>query len=60
LTQINAEEKAKLIERAALKDGWPKSYGRYFENPRVSIRTATIFGLASSALIAIGLYLWSK
>jgi hypothetical protein len=60
LTQITEEEKTRLTKRAELKDGWPKSYGSFFENPRVSLRTATIFGLASSALIAIGLYLWSK
>jgi hypothetical protein len=57
LPSISDDEKARLIKRAELKDGWPPSYGKYFENPRVSLKSATIFGAASSALIALGLYL---
>jgi hypothetical protein len=56
LPEISDSEKERLIKRAELKDGWPPSYGKYFENPRVSLRAATVFGVASSALIAIGLY----
>ncbi|MEY3696897.1 MAG: hypothetical protein RJA41_547 [Actinomycetota bacterium] len=57
LSKISDSEKERLIKRAELKDGWPPSYGKYFENPRVSLKSATIFGAASSALIALGLYL---
>lgn len=57
LPKISDSEKERLIKRAELKDGWPPSYGKYFENPRVSLKSATIFGAASSALIALGLYL---
>ncbi len=56
LLAISQSEKARLIKRADLRDGWPMKVGRYFENPRVSIKNATVFGVASSALIAIGLY----
>ena len=56
LPEIATDEKARLIKRADLHGGWPLKVGRYFENPRVSIRNATIFGIASSALIGLGLY----
>lgn len=60
LPEISAEEKARLIKRADLRDGWPMKVGRYFENPRISLRNATVFGAASSALIALGLYLLNQ
>ncbi len=60
LPTISAEEKARLIKRADLQDGWPMKVGRYFENPRVSLKNATVFGIASSALIALGLYLLNQ
>ena len=60
LPNISPEEKARLIKRADLVDGWPREVGRYFENPRVSLRNATIFGAASSLLIGLGLYLLNK
>lgn len=60
LPEISAEEKARLLKRADLQDGWPMKVGRYFENPRISLRNATVFGAASSVLIALGLYLLNQ
>ena len=60
LPAISEEDKSKLLKRADLKDGWPKSYGRILENPRVTLRNATIFGITSSALLALGLYLLNQ
>jgi len=60
LPAISADENLKLLKRADLKDGWPKSYGRFLENPRVSARNATVFAVASSGLIALGLYLLNQ
>ncbi len=60
LPAISEEDKIRLLKRAELKDGWPKSYGRILENPRVTLRNATIFGITSSALLALGLYLLNQ
>ena len=60
LPTISEEDKIRLLKRAELKDGWPKSYGRILENPRVTLRNATIFGITSSALLALGLYLLNQ
>lgn len=57
LPEISEEEKAKLISRADLKDGWPMKVGKFATSPKKLLRNAIFLGVVSSALLIVGLVL---
>ncbi|MEN9693526.1 MAG: hypothetical protein RLZZ330_1170 [Actinomycetota bacterium] len=57
LPEISEVDKAKLVNRADLRNGWPMKVGKFSTSPKKLVRNALFLGAVSSVLLILGLVL---